>query len=345
VTVCLTGATGHIGANLVRALLARGKRVRVLLRRGSDDAAVAGLDVERAYGDLRDRRSLEAALEGCEQLYHLAACISIRHLDRQELFEVNVLGTRRLLQAARRAGVRRTVHCSSFGAVGLNPHGASDEEWTLNPYEPVMDYELSKAFAEHEALRAVQQGSDVVLVNPSGVVGPWDVRPSLLGQTILDVARGRLKAYVPGAFDFVPVQDVVLGHLLAMERGRTGERYLLTGEVVTLDQILDWLVELTGAPRPRLRIPPGLALCLAAAQARVQRRLFPQSQPRFTPASIRLLNSGKHGDNGKARRELGFRPTPVRDAFREAVAWFVENGWLERPAETRAAPAPAAPAR
>jgi nucleoside-diphosphate-sugar epimerase len=224
--------------------------------------------------------------------------------------------------------VRRIVHCSSFGAVGCNPRGASDEEWTLNPYETVMDYELSKAFAEHEVLRAVQQGADVVMVNPSGVVGPWDVRPSLLGRTILDVMRGRLKAYVPGAFDFVPVRDVVAGHLLAMEKGRTGERYLLTGEVVTLDQILDWLAELTGAPRPRLRIPVGLALRLAQVQSLVQGRFFPHAQPRFTPASIRLLNSGKRGDNGKARRELGLRPTPVREAFREAVAWFQEHGRL-----------------
>src|SRR5205823_2828172 len=208
---------------------------RVLLREGSDNRAIEGLPVERAYGDLRNRHSLEAAVDGCERLYHLAAYLSIRNGDREQIFDVNVLGTRRILRAAHKAGVRRAVYCSSFSAMGVNPRGVSDEEWTPSPFEPMLDYERSKYYAEHEVLRAALRGLDVTIVNPSGVIGANDFKPSLVGKTFLAVAEGKMMAYVPGAWDFTPVRDVVAGHLLAMEHGRTGERYLLSGDMVTID--------------------------------------------------------------------------------------------------------------
>lgn len=327
-TTLVTGGSGHLGANLVRTLLDRGERVRTLVH--SDAQGLDGLDVERVTGDLRDADSLRRAVAGCRRIYHLAAFVSLRNNDQQELFDVNVLGTRRLFQAAMKAGVERVVHCSSFGAVGRNPRGASDESWTIDPFEDALAYERSKAFAEHEVLRLVVEGLDAVIVNPSGMVGPCDFKPSFVGRTILDFGRGRMKGYVPGAFDFVPIRDVVQGHLLAMEKGETGQRYLLTGENTSIDQILDWLQELTGVPRPRLRIPPRLMQRVALVKDWVEATWFPQVVPRFNRHSIRLLQSGKRGDNARACRELGLKPTTVEHAFGEAVQWFHDHDLLQR---------------
>jgi nucleoside-diphosphate-sugar epimerase len=325
----VTGATGHVGANLVRALLAQGDEVRVLLEPGADAAAVAGLDVERVEGDLRDGAALARGLAGCDRLYHLAALISLRNRDRQKVFDVNVAGTRNVLAAARQAGVRRAVHCSSFGAVGWRPGGASDEECLLDPFSCPLDYELCKMLAEHEALRACVAGLEVVIVNPSATIGPFDFRPSSFGRTVVQLVRGRMRAYIPGLFDFVPVRDVVQGHLLAMERGRPGERYLLTGRATTLDEIIDWVHELTGARRPPLRLPYGLVRPALAAKDWLEATLAPRREPVFTAQTARLLTFGKHGDNAKARRELGLSPTSVKEALREALLWYHERGWLD----------------
>jgi hopanoid-associated sugar epimerase len=324
----VTGATGHIGNNLVRALLARNERVRVLLRPGSDPRPLDGLDVERVEGDLRDAASLARAVAGAQRLYHVAAMISIRGGDRKALWDVNVAGTARLLSAAREAGVRRVVHTSSFGAIGRSPSGPSDEGHPLDPEEPATDYERSKAEAELEVKREVERGLDVCIVNPCATLGPFDFRPSLVGRTFVDFARGKLKAYVPGGFDWVPMRDVIAGHVLAMEKGASGQRYLLSGEVASLDQILGWLAEDTGRPPPRWRVPPALMLAVCVPKDYIEARFFPHVYPRFNQHSIRLLTSGKYGTNQKARRELGLVPTPIRQACRDAVTWFRANGYF-----------------
>ncbi len=322
----VTGATGHLGANLVRRLCARGDAVRVLLRPGSPTEAIEGLEVERVVGDLGDRDALRAAVDGCEALFHCAAMVSTREGDREALMKVNVEGTRFLMDAALDAGVKRAVHTSSFGAVsGRNGEPSTEDDW-LDPFEPVMDYERSKAHSEIPVFQAAARGLEVCVVNPSAIVGPHDYRPSLVGNTILEFARRRMRAYVPGGFDWVSVHSVVDGHLSALERGRPGERYLLTGEVHSIDQILDWLEEFTGVPRPRLRIPPRFMQWVAIVKDWVERRFFPQVMPRFNYHSIRLLTSGKHGDCSKAQEELGYRVLPVRDAFAEAVQWFRASG-------------------
>ncbi|NOQ64705.1 MAG: NAD-dependent epimerase/dehydratase family protein [Methyloprofundus sp.] len=328
-TTLVTGATGHLGANLVRALLDRGEKVRVLLRKESSNTEVGGLDVERAYGNLKDKQSLIEAVKGCDYVYHLAAFVSIRDGDRKELYDVNVLGTRSLMQACRQEGVKRIVHCSSFGAVGNNPEGASNEKWAVSPYEMTTDYEISKTFAELEVYKEVVLGLDAVIVNPSGIVGPWDFKPSLLGRTIIEFAQGKMRASVKGGFDFVPVQDVVQGHLLAMEKGVSGERYLLTGEQHSLSDTLDWLEELTGQPKPKWVIPTFLMQNIAIIKDWIERQFFPNIYPRFNYHSIRLLNCGKYGSNAKAVKELGLKPTPVKEAYRDSVAWFKEHGFIE----------------
>jgi len=326
--VLVTGATGHLGSNLVRELLERGEKVRVLLRKTSTNREVEGLEVERVYGDLADEPSLQQAVKGCDRVYHLAAFVSIRSGDRPQLFDINVLGTRRLMRACREEGVKRVVHCSSFGAVGTNPDGPSNEEWSVSPYEATTDYEISKTFAELEVYKELVRGLPAVIVNPSGIVGPWDFKPSLLGKTIIDFAKGKMNGFVEGAFDFVPVRDVVEGHILAMEKGRIGERYLLTGERLTIGQTLDYLHELTGAARPKLRIPAGLLQSVAIVKDWGERNFFPEKIPRFNYHSIRLLRSGKYGDNRRAVEELGMESTPVKEAYRESVAWFRENGYI-----------------
>lgn len=328
-TVFVTGATGHVGANLVRELLARGSRVRVLLQPGADATAMMGLDVERFAGDIRDHRALEEGLDGCEQLYHLAALITLRNCDQDRLFEVNVLGTRNVLGAARRVGVRRAVHCSTFGTIGWSPVGPSDEECLLDPFTCPLDYELCKTLAEHEALRACVAGLEVVIVNPSASIGPMDFAPSPLGRTLLKLVRGRMYAYIPGRFDFVPVKDVVQGHLLAMERGRPGERYLLTGRSATLDELIEWVGELTGACRPLVRLPGHLLLPLLEAKDWLEARLMPWRLPVFTAQTVRILMLGKRGNNSKAQRELGFQPTSVKSALRQALLWYRDQGWCD----------------
>jgi hopanoid-associated sugar epimerase len=327
-TTFVTGASGHVGANLVRELLRRGVKVRALQRGDSDNSAIDGLDLERVTGDLRDPATLRGTLDGCDRLYHLAAFVSLRAGDRQQIFDINVTGTKNILDEAERAGVERTVFCSSFGAVGHNRGGASDETHTVNPFDTHLDYDLSKAMAELEVLRAVTRGLDVRIVNPCGVVGPYDYRPSSVGKTILDFANQKMPAYVPGQFEFVAVRDVVAGHLLAMEKGRPGERYILSGGNLTLDRILDHLSEVTGKPKPKLRLPVGVMLPLASVSSFVMRTFFPEVPPRFTPGTVRLLNCGKHADISKARRELGFQPSSVLDAFTESVAWFRERGQI-----------------
>lgn len=326
----VTGASGHLGANLVRDLLDRGQEVRVLYRRGSDNRALDGLAVERVEGDLLDPRGLARAMEGCSRVYHCAAFVSIRNRDRRRLFEVNVLGTRHVLEAAERVGVSKVVHCSSFGAVGRNPDGTSNEKWVIDPFEVEMDYERAKAFAEHEVLRAVVRGLNATIVNPSGIVGPWDYKPSMLGKTMLDFLSGKMRAYVDGAFDFVPVYDVVQGHILAMERGVAGQRYLLSGEHASLQQILTWWSQWSGRKLPRAL--PGRPLeFVASVKDWVEARWFPTRIPRFNRNSIRLLRSNKRATNQRARRELGLEPTSIEDAFHAQMQWFIDHGFVDRP--------------
>lgn len=327
-TTLVTGANGHLGENLVRALLDAGENVRAMIGpRGYDDP-LAGLDIERVHADVREPSSLRQAVHGCDRVYHLAAHVSIRSGDARALYETNVLGVRNVMRACLDAGVERVVHTSSVEAVGLSEEGPSDEETPSNPFEPLLDYEVSKIHGELEALRALARGLDAVIVNPTAVLGPHDYRPSGVGQTIIDFSRGRVPAYLTGGFDFVYAGDVAAGMRLAMERGRSGERYILGGEVATLDEVFDWLAEDVGRAKPRLKLPASAMLPIAIAGDAVQRRFRPDVSPRFTRGSVRVLMSGKRVTCDKARRELGYTPIAVREAFRRTVAWFRESGRL-----------------
>lgn len=325
-TTFVTGGSGHLGANVVRQLLGAGHRVRVLCRPRSNNAALDGLDVERVEGDLSQPSRLLEWLDGCEHVVHLAALVSVRELDAQTMVSANIDATRHLMAAALRAGVRRVVHCSSLGTVGRDEHGTCDGSRFPTPLRPAMLYDRTKLWAELEVFRAAARGLDACILNPSGLIGPHDFKPSIIGQTILDFAHGRLPAYVRGSHDFVPVVDVARAHVRALEHGRRGERYVLNGEVLELRQILAWLSELTGRPQPRWGIPPSWILPWAGVKDWVERTLAPQRVPRFTRHSIELLRDPKHPSSPDAQRDLGWAPGSVRDALADAVAWLRAAG-------------------
>jgi nucleoside-diphosphate-sugar epimerase len=330
--ILVTGTNGHLGANLVRRLLADGRRVRVFLRPASDNSPHDGLEVERAYGDLRDAESVRAAVRGCGRIYHCAAKVSTVDAGRQEIFETNVLGTRHVLRAALENGVEKVVVSGSFSATGHDPERPSDESVPFNPLEKHLPYAFSKAAVEHECLKAAAEGLAVTVAVSTAILGPWDFKPSRMGRLLLDYAQGRMRAYIPGGFEFVAARDIVAGHLLAMEKGRSGQKYIFSTQFHTVDELLDIYGEVTGQPRPAWRLPPALMSLFARAGDAALTPLFPNRPRRFTAAAVRLLQLQRRADCSKARLELGFQPTSIAQAIREAYEWFVERGAVPRPA-------------
>lgn len=324
--VVLTGASGHIGGNLARALLSRGRSLRALVR-PDDTRALAGLDIEKAVGDLLDPPSLERAFAGAEVVYHLAARISITDDDDAEVFRVNVEGTRNVVQACRRAGVRRLVHFSSVHAYHQVPLDQPIDE-TRSPADVAgaLAYDRSKARGEAEVMAAVAKGLDAVIVNPGAVLGPHDYKPSPMGQLILDLCHRRLPALVEGGYDWVDVRDVVSGAMAAEERGRCGEKYLLTGSWMSVRQLADLVAEHSGVPAPRLVSPMWLAKLGAPVAQRVTKLLGRRSK--FTSHSLSVLSGNARFVHEKARRELGYTPRPLRETIADAVGWFRHSGQL-----------------
>jgi len=339
--VLVTGSSGHVGANLVRRLLDDGARVRVLLRRESRNEALAGLDVERAYADIRDLEATKRALEGCQGVYHCAAKVSTidgNAAHKREIFECNVLGTRNLLQAARETQAGRVVVTGSFSAVGYHlddPSAPSDETMQFYPLERTMPYERSKVLTEHECLRAVAEGQDVVIATCCAVVGGADFVPSRLGRTLCDYSHGKLRAYVDGGFAFVAARDIVQGHLLCMQKGRTGQKYIFATEYKTISDILDLYEEASGIPRPNRRMPTPLMYASPEAASFYPSRFPPKFPQRLTPPAIRLPQQRRHADTGKAQRELGYQPTSIRAAVHEAYAFHYQRNAIRNPEAKR----------
>jgi nucleoside-diphosphate-sugar epimerase len=324
----VTGSTGHLGANLVRRLLDDGQVVRVLLRPNCDPSALAGLNVESVYGDLRDPASCKAAVQGCSGIHHCAALVSTvegnrRH--RRDIYETNILGTRNLLRAALEARVPKVVVTGSLSAVGHDPARPVNENDPFNPFAWNLPYGMSKAFVEHECLKAFADGLPVVVAVSCAIIGPNDFKPSRLGQTLVDFARGKLWAYIPGGFDFVSARDMVEGHMLAMARGRPGQKYIFSSQYLTVDELMAIFEDVTGVRRPKLRLPAGLMAGLAGLSDLVL-RFFPNKPRRFTPGAIRFLRMGRRVDCTKAREELGYEPTSIVQAVREAYDFFVRRG-------------------
>ena len=339
--VLVTGASGHVGANLVRRLLDDGIRVRVLLRQESKNEAVADLEVERVFADIRDLKATRRALEGCQGVYHCAAKVSTidgNRAHRREVFECNVLGTRNVLRAAREVQAGRVVVTGSFSAVGYDlddPSGPSDETMQFYPMERTMPYERSKVLVEHECLRAVSEGQDVILATCCAVVGGADFVPSRLGRTLCDYTNSKLRAYVDGGFAFVAARDIVDGHLRCMRAGRTGEKYIFASEFKTISDILDLYEEVSGVPRPNKRIPTPMMYVFSEVASFFLSRFYPSFPQRFTPGAIRLLKQQRHANTSKAKRELGYQPTSIRSAVHEAYAFHYRRNAITNPSAKR----------
>ena len=325
--VFLTGSAGHVGANLLRRLLDDGVRVRVLLRHEDNNEGLEGLDVERVYGDIRDLNATRRALEGCQGVYHVAALISTiegNRAHRRNVFECNVVGTRNVLKAAREVEAGRVVVTGSFSAVGYDlddPSAPANETMQFYPMERTMPYERSKSLVENECWRAAAAGQDVVVATCCAVVGAADYFPSRLGRTLCDYTNGKLRAYVDGGFEFVAARDIVEGHVLCMDKGRSGEKYIFSSEYKTISEILDLFEEVSGVARPARRIPSPIMLVFSEVASFYLSRFHPDFPQRFTPGAIRLLRKRLHADTGKARRELGYQPTSIRAAVHEAYAF------------------------
>jgi nucleoside-diphosphate-sugar epimerase len=333
-TVLVTGATGHLGANLVRRLLAEGESVRVLLKPGERTDAVDGLDVERATGDLRAPEAVKRAVFGAERIYHTAALVSTVRGDsehRRAIFEINVLGTKHVLDAALQHGVRRVVVTGSFSAVGYDPDDPtrpSSEEMPFDPFRSPTPYSTSKAAAEHQAWQAAARGLDVSVAISCALVGPNDFLPSRMGGVLRAFAKGDLSSYIPGGFPWVSAADIVQGHLLTMKAGRRGERYIFATEYRTMDEIMGMFETVTGRKRPRVRLPAKAMAAIATVTDPFVTRWVPPERHRLTKAAVHILSLGRRADISKARTELGFEPTSLFDGVRQAHEWFRERKLL-----------------
>ena len=320
----VTGATGFIGANIVRALLDAGYEVRALVRPESDRRNLDGLDIEFATGDVRDPGSLQRAMQGCELVFHAAALYSFWVRPRRLIYDINVTGTRNVLDAALKARVERVVYTSSVATLGLRDDGTpADESTPVDPQKIIGDYKKSKYLAEQVALEYSTK-LPVVIVNPSFPVGPYDAKPTPTGKVILDFLNRKMPAYVETGMNVVAVEDVAVGHVLAATRGRIGERYILGGENVTMRELLELLSEITGLAAPRIRLPYYPILGLSYLNAAIC--AITGATPRMTPETIRMSRHYMFFDPGKAVRELGLPQTPAREALRRAVEWFRDSG-------------------
>ncbi|HEV8614465.1 MAG TPA: hopanoid-associated sugar epimerase [Methylomirabilota bacterium] len=326
VDALVTGGTGFVGANVVRELLAAGATVRVLARAASDRRALAGLRVEIVEGDLLDAASLCRAVAGARTVYHVAADYRLWARDPAALYRANVDGTRGVLMAAAEAGTARVVYTSTVGALGIPADGTPGTEDTpVSLAAMVGDYKRSKVLAEQVALDLARKGLPVVVVNPSAPIGPWDVKPTPTGQMIVDFMRGRMFATLDTGLNLVHVRDVARGHLLAADKGRVGEKYILGHANVPLADIGRMLADITGGRPPRLRVPYALAWCGAACMEGFAR--LTGGTPPVPLTAVRMARKRMYFSAAKAVRELGLPQTDVRVALRDAVAWFAAHGY------------------
>ncbi len=328
-TILVTGATGFVGSAVARLLLERGERVRVLARPGGDRRNLDGLDVEVVEGDLMDADSLQAAVAGCGALFHVAADYRLWARDPGVMFAANVGGSRNIVRAAQAAGAERIVYTSSVAVLGIPKDGTPGDETTPVAFSDMIGpYKQSKFRAEESVRELVRnEGAPVVIVSPSTPIGPRDIKPTPTGRMIVEAAAGRMPAYVDTGLNIAHVDDVAQGHLLAWDKGRVGERYVLGGEDMELKDILAAIAEITGGKAPSVRIPHRLILPIAYL-AEAWTRASGGAEPFVSVDGVRMAMKKMFFSSGKARRELGYAPRPAREALADAVAWFRGNGYL-----------------
>jgi dihydroflavonol-4-reductase len=323
----VTGATGFVGSHVARVLAEQGADLRLLVRSGSDPRNIQTLNADRVVGDLRDPLSIERAMSGCDVVFHVAADYRLWVRDPEEMYRANVEGTRSLLEAARKNKVRRVVYTSSVATMGFTSNGRSaDESFPVSLDNMIGHYKRSKFMAEEVALEAGRGGMDVVVVNPTTPVGEQDIKPTPTGRIVVDFLKKKFPAYVDTGLNLVDVKECARGHVAALEKGRTGERYILGGENLTLKQILDKLAAITGLPSPKIKLPYVVALATGVIDEVVTGRILGR-EPRATIDAVRMGRKKMFVSCAKAERELGWKTLPVDDALRRAVDWFQANGY------------------
>lgn len=328
-TVVVTGAAGHVGANLVRALLAQDRPTRALVH--VDQQAVERLDVEVIEGDICHPESLFDAFDGAEVVYHLATYISLLKDEWPLLESVNIIGTRNVVKACLRCGVRRLVHFSSIHTMTQEPMGIPVDE-----SRPLVEsrhcpppYDRSKAAGEKEVRKGIEMGLDAIIISPTAIIGPHDYQPSHFGEALLALANGKLLALVAGGFDWVDVRDVIEGAMRAEERASTGAKYLLSGHWVSLRDLAALVEEITSVPAPSFVCPMWLARISAPIVTAFDR--LAGKRPLYTSVSLRALRSNRNISHERATRELDYHPRPFRETLIDTLRWFEETGQLARP--------------
>ena len=332
----VTGATGFIGSNLVRELIAQGHSVKALLRPKADERALAGLNFERVIGDILDRKLLEKEIEGSDWCFHVAASYHLWMRNYASMYEVNVEGTRNVIEAAGKVGCNRIVYTSSVGCIGTARYAVgkwipADETERCTEADMKTDYKRSKFLAEAVAWDLFRKkGLPVIIVNPTAPVGPGDVKPTPTGRVIVDFLNRKLPAYVDTGLNWVHVRDVAAGHILAAERGRLGDRYILGNKDGnwTMKDTLGVLQEITGVPAPKLKIPHWVAL--AAAHVDEGTSFFTRKPPRAPVAGVKMAKNKMWFNPAKAIRELDLPQTPPKQALADAVDWFRANGYVKK---------------
>lgn len=323
----VTGATGFLGSHVARILADQGADLRLLVRPTSNLKNLQGLNAETAVGDLRDSASLEKAMSDRDTVFHVAADYRLWVRDPNEMYRSNVDGTRALLEAARKQGVRRVVYTSSVATIGFTSDGRpADEESPVSLADMIGHYKRSKYMAEQVALEAGRSGMQVVTVNPTTPIGEQDVKPTPTGRIVVDFLKRKFPAYVETGLNLVDVRECARGHVEAMEKGKTGERYILGGQDLTLKQILDKLGQITGLPSPTIKLPYIFAFAAGVVDEAVTGLLL-RREPRATVDAVRMGKKKMFASSAKAERELGWKIVPVDNALKRAVDWFRANGY------------------
>jgi dihydroflavonol-4-reductase len=323
----VTGATGFVGSHVARALAAQGADLRLLVRSGSDLRNIQELQAERVMGDLRDAASLKKAVAGCDVVFHVAADYRLWVRDPDEMYRSNVEGTKAILEAARESKVRRVVYTSSVATMGFQSNGhLANEESPVSLANMIGPYKRSKYMAEELAIEAGKSGMDVVVVNPTTPVGERDIKPTPTGRIVVDFLKKKFPAYVDTGLNLVDVAECAQGHIAALEKGRSGERYILGGENLTLKQILDRLADITGLPSPKIKVPYVVALATGVVD-QVVTGYIRNREPRATIDAVRMGRKKMFVSSGKAEHDLGWKTVPVNAALRRAVEWFQANGY------------------
>ena len=328
----VTGATGFLGSHVARTLAAEGAELRLLVRPASDPRNIEDLKAERVMGDLRDPASIEKALSGCEVVFHVAADYRLWVRDPEQMYRSNVEGTRAVIEAARKQGVRRVVYTSSVATMGFTSNGRgggrlADEQSPVSLVDMIGHYKRSKFMAEQVAFEAARAGVDVVVVNPTTPIGERDVKPTPTGRIVLDFLKRKFPAYVETGLNLVDATECARGHMQALEKGRSGERYILGGENLTLKQILDRLAAITGLKSPTVKLPYVFAFATGVVDEMVTGRLL-RREPRATIDAVRMGKKMMFVSSAKAERELGWQTVAVDGALGRSVEWFRANGYV-----------------